>query len=81
MRKNSYTQSLTASQTLAYILRSLSEGKNENQIADRFDGDTELVKTWVDALRRIHFLVENYFDELIVTPDGADHLRMFNSHR
>lgn len=81
MRKNSYTLSLTASQTLAYILRSVSEGNNENQIADRFDGDTELVKTWVDALKRIHFLVKNYFDELIITPDGADHLQKYNSYR
>ena len=81
MRKNSYAHSLTASQALAYILRSVSEGKNENQIADRFDGDTELVETWIDALRRIHFLVKNYFDELIITPDGCDHLQKFNSHR
>jgi hypothetical protein len=81
MRKNSYTLNLTASQTLAYILRCISEGKNENQIVDRFNGDTELVETWVDALKRIHFLVKNYFDELIVTPDGADHLQKFNSYR
>jgi hypothetical protein len=81
MRRNSYTLSLTASQTLAYILRSVSEGKNENQIADRFNGDAELVRIWVDALKRIHYLVKNYFDELIITPDGVDHLQKFNSHR
>ena len=81
MHKNSYTLSLTASQTLAYILRCISEGKNENQIAERFDGDIEVVKAWVDALKRIHFLVKNYFDELIITPDGADHLQKFNSNR
>jgi hypothetical protein len=40
MRKNSYIRGLTESQTLAYILRSISEGKNEDEIAERFDGDT-----------------------------------------
>jgi hypothetical protein len=36
MRKNSYTIDLTAIQIFAYILRSIYEGKNEEQIAERF---------------------------------------------
>jgi Ribonuclease G/E len=80
MRKNSYIRKLTESQTLGYILRSISEGKNEEQIAERFDGDTELVKTSVDALKQIHFLVKNYFDKLVVTPDGIEYLLKFNPH-
>ena len=39
MRRNSYISSLTADQVLSYILRSLSEGKSEDQIVDRFDGE------------------------------------------
>ena len=55
MRKNSYIHGLTESQTLAYVLRSIFEGKSEDQIAERFDGDTVLVKTWIDALKQIHY--------------------------
>jgi DNA-binding CsgD family transcriptional regulator len=35
---------LTENQVLSYILRSVSEGKSEDEIAERFDGDEELVK-------------------------------------
>jgi hypothetical protein len=56
-------------------------GKNEEQIAERFDGDTELVKTWMDALKQIHFIITNYFDELVLTPDGKDYLEKFESDR
>jgi hypothetical protein len=69
------------SQTLAYILRALSEGKNENQIAERFNGDTELVKTWIDTLEQIHFVITNYFGELVITSDGKNHLEKFDLHR
>jgi hypothetical protein len=81
MRKNSYINGLTESQTLAYVLRSISEGKSEDQIADRFDGDTALVKTWVDALKRIHFVVTNQFNEQVISSDGKDYLEKFDSHR
>jgi hypothetical protein len=81
MRRNSYTHSLTEIQALAYILRSISEGKNEEQIAERFDGDTELVITWMDALKQIHFVVTNYFGELVMTPEGESYLHKFNPHR
>lgn len=81
MRRNSYTHSLKESQALAYILRSISEGKNEEQIAERFDGDTKLVKTWIDALKQIHFVVTNYFGELVITSEGEIYLQKFNSHR
>ena len=40
MRKNSYISGLSESQILAYVLRCISEGKSEEQIAERFDGDT-----------------------------------------
>ena len=81
MRRNSYISSLTADQVLSYILRSLSEGKTKDEIAERFDGDTNLIKNWVDALKQTHFVTRNYFDELVVTPDGKNYLEKFDSHR
>jgi hypothetical protein len=81
MRKNSYIRDLTESQTLFYLLRCISEGKSEDQIAERFNGDTVLVKTWVDSLKQIHFVVTNHFNELVITSDGENYLQKFNSHR
>ena len=81
MRKNTYVRNLTEDQMLSYILRSISEGKNENEIADRFDGDTKLIKDWVDALKQIHLVNTNYFDELVITPDGENYLEKFDLHR
>ena len=81
MRKNSYISGLTESQTLAYVLRCISEGKSEEQIAERFDGDTVLVNTWIDALKQIHYVVTNQFNELVITSDGKNYLQKFDSHR
>ena len=81
MRRNSYIRDLTESQTLFYVLGCVSEGKSEEQIAERFDGDTVLVKTWVDALKRTHLVVINNFNELVITSDGKNYLQKFNSHR
>ena len=81
MRRNSYVHSLTESQALAYILGSVSEGRNQDQIAERLDGDLILIKTWLDALQQIHFVTTNYFGELIVTSEGIDFLKKFYSHR
>jgi len=77
MRRNSYISSLTKNQVLSYILRSVSEGKNEDEIAERFDGDKELVKTWVDTLKQVQFIVTNCFDELVVTPDAKNYLEKY----
>lgn len=81
MRKNSYIRDLTESQTLFYVLRFISEGKSKDQIAERFNGDTVLVKTWVDSLKQIHFVVTNHFNELVITSDGKNYLQKFDSHR
>jgi hypothetical protein len=40
-----------------YVLRCISEGKSEEQIGERFDGDTVLIRTWIDALKQIHYVV------------------------
>ena len=76
MRKNSYIRNLTASQILFYVLRCISEGKSEEQIAERFNGDTVLVKTWIDALKQIHYVATNQFNELVITSDGKNYLQI-----
>ncbi len=81
MRKNSYIRGLTESQTLGYVLRCISEGKSEAQIGERFDGDIVLVKTWIDALKQIHYIVTNQFNELVITSDGKNYLQKFDSDR
>ena len=67
-------------QILYYVLRSIFEGKSEAQIVERFDGDTVLVKTWIDALKQIGFVVTNHFNEQVITSDGKDHLQKYESH-
>jgi abortive infection bacteriophage resistance protein len=81
MHRNSYVSSLTEDQALSYILRSISEGKNEDEIAERLGGDTELVKTWLNTLKQIRFVTMNYFDELVITQDGVNYLQKFDAHR
>jgi len=81
MHKKSYIRGLTESQTLGYVLRCISEGKSEEQIGERFDGDIALVKTWIDALKQIHYVVTNQFDELVITSDGKNYLQKFDSNR
>jgi hypothetical protein len=61
---------------LSYILRSIFEGKNEDEL-QRFDGNKELVKTWVDTLKQVQFIVTNCFDELVVTPDAKNYLEKY----
>jgi hypothetical protein len=81
MRKNSYIRGLTESQTLGYVLRCISEGKSEEQIAEIFDGDIVLIRTWIDALKQIHYVVTNQFNELVITSDGKNFLQKFDSER
>ena len=81
MHKNSNIHELTEIQTLSYVLRCIAERKSEEQIAERLEGDTVLVKTWIDALKQIHYVRTNYFDELVITPDGKNYLKIFDSDR
>ena len=81
MHNNSYIHDLTETQILSYVLRSIFEGKSEEQIGERFDGDTLLVKTWIDALKQIHYVVTNQFNELVITSDGKNYLQKFDSDR
>jgi hypothetical protein len=81
MPRNSHVDSLTTVQMLAYVLRSISEGKNEDQIAERFDGNIKLVKICIDALSHIHLITKNSLNELVITPDGKSYLEKFDSDR
>ena len=72
---------LTESQILAYVLRSISEGKSEEQIAERFDGDIVLVRTWTDDLKQMHYVFTNQFNELVITSDGRNYLQKFETDR
>ena len=80
MHRNSYISNLTEDQVLSYILRSISEGRIEDEITERFDGDTKLVKKWVDTLKQTNFVTTNYFDELVITDDGKNYLEKYDSH-
>jgi hypothetical protein len=72
--RNTYGKTITEVQTLAYILRFVSEGKTEKQIVEVFNGDKKLVRTWIETLIEIHFITKNFFNELVVTPDGKNYL-------
>jgi hypothetical protein len=74
MIRNSSGKTLTEVQTLAYILRFVSEGKTEKQIVQIFNGDKKLVRTWIETLMDIHFIRMNSFNESVVTPDGKNYL-------
>jgi hypothetical protein len=78
--KNSYDKTITEVQTLAYILRLVSEGKTEKQIIEVLYGDKKLVRTWVETLMEIHFIAMNSFNELAITPDGKNYLDKFHLH-
>ncbi|HZD36880.1 MAG TPA: hypothetical protein VE130_16865 [Nitrososphaeraceae archaeon] len=47
------------------MLRSISEGKCEEQIAERFAGDNKPVRIWIETLEQMHFIARNLFDELV----------------
>lgn len=81
MHKNSNIRELTEIQIFSYVLRCITERKSEEQMAERLDRDIILVKTLIDALKQIDFVSTNYFDELVITPDGKNYLKIFESDR
>lgn len=78
--RNSYDKTITEVQTLAYILRLVSEGKTEKQIIEVLYGDKKLVRTWIETLMEIHFIAMNSSNELAITPDGKNYLDKFHLH-
>lgn len=80
MLRNTYGKPITEVETLAYILRLISEGKGEEQIIKIFNGDKQLVKIWIATLAEIHFIGMNFFNEMVITPDGKNYLEKFYLH-
>jgi predicted transcriptional regulator len=78
MFTNLYDKTTTEVQTLAYILRFVSEGKIEKQIVEVFNGDKKLVRTWIETLMEIHFIAINSFNELAITSEGKNYLDKFH---
>ena len=78
MLRNSYGKTITEVQTLAYILRFVSEGKTEKQIIEVFNGDIKLVRTWIETLMEIHFIAMNSFNELAITQESKNYLDKFH---
>jgi len=74
-------KALTETQTLACILRSISDGKNEEQIVERLDGDKKLVGIWVETLQQIDFITKNSLNKLVLTSNGENYLEKFDSDR
>jgi hypothetical protein len=81
MLENPNLKALTEVQTLAYILKFISDGKNEEQISEIFSGDKQLVKIWVETLIQIRFIAVNSCNELEVTSEGQYYLQKFNFHQ
>ena len=50
IKRNSYVNRLSELQSALYILKCVSEGKNEDQIVERFIGDGQIVNTWLVVL-------------------------------
>ena len=80
IKRNSYVNRLSELQSAMYILRCVSEGKNEDQIIERFIGDGQLVKTWLAVLRDIHLVERNFVDELVITKEGHKYLKRYSPH-
>ncbi len=80
IKRNSYINRLSELQSALYILRCVSEGKNEDQIVERFIGDGKLVKTWLAVLGDIRLVERNFVDELVITKEGRKYLERYNPH-
>ena len=80
IRRNSYINRLSELQSALYILRCVSEGKNEDQIVERLVGDRQLVKTWLAVLSDIHLVERNFVNELVITREGLNYLERYNPH-
>jgi len=80
IKRNTYVNRLSELQSALYILRCVSEGKNEDQIVERFIGDGQLVKTWLAVLSDIRLLERNFVNELVITREGLKYLERYNPH-
>ena len=66
--KNSYIDNLSEMQSALFILKCLSEGKNEEYLIQRFDNDEQLVRIWMNLLTELKLLVvklKNSFSDYV----------------
>jgi hypothetical protein len=78
--KNSYIDNLSEMQSALFILKCLSEGKNEEYLIQRFDNDEQLVRIWMNLLTELKLLVINVVGEYVITNKGKDYLQKYNPH-
>ena len=78
--KNSYIDNLSEMQSAFFILKCLSEGKNEEYLIQRFDNDEQLVRIWMNLLTELKLLVVNVVGEYVITNKGKDYLQKYNPH-
>jgi hypothetical protein len=78
--KNSYIDNLSEMQSALFILKCLSEGKNEEFLIQRFDNDEQLVRIWMNLLTELKLLVVNVVGEYVITNKGKDYLQKYNPH-
>ena len=78
--KNSYIANLSEMQSAFFILKCLSEGKNEEYLIQRFDNDEQLVRIWMNLLTELKLLVVNVVGEYVITNKGKDYLQKYNPH-
>jgi hypothetical protein len=78
--KNSYVSNLSEMQSALFILKCLSEGKDEGYLIQRFDNDEQLVRIWMNLLIELNLLVVNVVGEYVITNKGKDYLQKYNPH-
>ena len=62
-------------QSALFVLKCLSEGKNEEYLIQRFDNDEQLVRIWMNLLTELRLLVVNVVGEYVITNKGKDYLQ------
>jgi hypothetical protein len=77
---NSYVSNLSEMQSALFILKCLSEGKDEGYLVDRFDNDEQLVRIWMNLLTELKLLMVNVVGEYVITNKGRDYLQTYNPH-
>lgn len=63
-----------------YILKCLSEGKDEGYLVQRFDNDEQLVRIWINLLTELKLLAVNHVGEYVITNKGREYLQTYNPH-
>jgi hypothetical protein len=71
---------LSEMQSALFVLKCLSEGKDEGYLVDRFDNDEQLVRIWMNLLTELKLLIVNVVGEYVITNKGRDYLQTYNPH-